>query len=74
MVELTPEIAALALDLFDIVNGPMSAASVVLIVQQSCVLIPAFEEAMRRAGIDPDDNDIERPDLPDLISRPKAKS
>lgn len=60
--------AAVMLDLVETVAKPMSTEAVVDSIQRAEYLVPIVQQAFAEAGIDPDE--VERPELPPLFTRP----
>jgi hypothetical protein len=67
-ITLPVSVAAVALDLAEVMSKPMTTEAVVQCVQRAEFLIPELQQAFYREDIDPDA--VERAELPPLFRRP----
>lgn len=63
-MELKPEEARVALEICDLMQGPIDPGGVALVVRMASYLRPLLEDAFTAAGLDPEDIDL--PEMPKL--------
>jgi len=53
-----------AIEILDVMQGPMEPADVAMVVRMAAYLLPRLEDAFTNQGLDP--NDIDLPEFPKL--------
>ena len=71
-IVLTPEVAAVALDIAELFCGPVSPDDAAFALRQARYLFPKLEAAFKAAKVDPEE--VERPEIPFMVPGSKATS